>query len=510
MQKLSGIWKIICCNLLKVMAFLLTLLLLLTWTTEMLRNKTGDGHLLLSKELETQTEWDVIFAGGSRTDSSFYPMEMWRDYGFTAWNNGQSGEILPVSYYTCKNIVRRCHPKVLVVEISGVYLNRKYGNLTWAHESLDPISVQERIPAILDLIPQENKQEFLFPLALYHDRWNKLTKRDFIPSDVIYRGCSQSFEIAEDIADMELMDIPQEETLRPGDIPIEYLDKIVDLCQETGTSLLFVCVPGFLMEDPGGLSTTHDMSLEPLHANWVEEYAKEKGVDFINYIKLADQIGLDWWKHRYNYGHTNYWGGQIISKHIGQYLSENYNLPDRRTDPAYQNWNDDFAEYERLVEKNLLNVQLEAAEKGLQALKLPDLPTKVMISSAEYGDWIANQGMRLGRVNGEVREESDTITISTNAENIELYGWAVDFWNGAPLKELYLQVGDFIFKCEYGARMTVIEERYHIDAVNSGFEFTFPANLLKEDIREILFYGVSSDGKYLYEPITYVIEWTNQ
>lgn len=144
------------------------------------------------------------------------------------------------------------------------------------------------------------------------------------------------------------------------------------------------------------------------------------------------------------------------------------------------------------------------AEYGIQALRLPDLATKAMITPEEYGDWIARQGLRLGRVNGEVREEPDTISIPVDAESIELYGWAVDFWSGALLKELYLQVGNFIFKCDYGLKVTVVDERYHNGAVNSGFKFTFPANLL-DGIQKISFIGVSTDGQFLYEPVTYKI-----
>ena len=495
--------------------FLLVISVVLSGLTNMLRLKSGDSHLLLSRELQQRTEWDVIFAGCSRTNQSVYPMQLWRDYGFTSYNNAQSGETVPLSYWTCKSIIRRCHPKVLVLDVAYCYLDQTYGNTSWMHQSLDPLSAWDRIPAAMDLAPEEEKMDFVFPLSIYHTRWKELTASDFEDRSTLLKGCSQTYKIAEDIAGMELGELPEKEMLAPSDVALEYLDKIVELCKETGTQLVLVFPPAFTFPEIETISTTHDMTLEPLYANWLAEYTAEKNVDYINFYKLVDELGFDYFLHLYNYSHMNYWGGEIVTDYLGRYLAENYDLPDRRGDPAYEQWNEELLAYEVRVDRQLQNSSYTAivdstkvAEIVLERIdEINELPVKTMITREEYGDWVANQGVWIDRCNGVAPEVQTELHIPRDAKEINLYGWALDFWNDAPMQELYLQVGDESIKCEFTVERETVAERFGNDAVNCGFNITFPISLLQGgDVEKIYFIGVSADGQYVYAPAAYQID----
>lgn len=337
-------------NFSKFIVFLLLFLIILNYVSCVLKSKAGDEHTL-SGQMSTDSTYDVIFAGSSHMNNAVYPFVLWKDYGFTAFNNAQSGEIIPVSYYTASEAIETYNPKVLVLDMYMLYHDEKYGSIKWAHQSLDNLSVGNRIPAILDLLPITNWSEFLLPVTMYHDRWKEIKKIDFTGKNSVTRGAAQNFNIATDITGMTFEYTPADIKVQPNEIAVEYLDKIVNMCAETDTELLLVTLPYFISSEYK--KPTHDMSNDQAYFNWVADYAEENGLNYINYFHLVDEIGFVWTEHLYNYSHMNYWGGSIITRHIGAFLNENYNLPDRRNDDEYQHWNEDIKKYNKQVKGNL-------------------------------------------------------------------------------------------------------------------------------------------------------------
>lgn len=139
------------------------------------------------------------------------------------------------------------------------------------------------------------------------------------------------------------------------------------------------------------------------------------------------------------------------------------------------------------------------------SLGIPDLPVKTMISQEEYGKWIANAGICLDNCNDNQVGEKTDIQLDKNAVSVKLYGWAVDFCNDAPFKELYLQIGDITAKCEYGIERTGVVDHFKKDSLlKTGFRVEFPATYLQDaPDAEIAFIGVSANGQYRYQPVTY-------
>ena len=51
--------------------------------------------------------------------------------------------------------------------------------------------------------------------------------------------------------------------------------------------------------------------------------------------------------------HLNPSGARKVTSLMGEFLEENYDLPDRRLDPAYASWNEDYEAYVRMKEDYL-------------------------------------------------------------------------------------------------------------------------------------------------------------
>lgn len=322
--------------------FLLVLFYMIAQLNYILMNKEGHENIL-PVQANPEKHYDVIFAGSSHVNNGIFPMRLWENYGLVSFNNAQSGESLSATYYACKEAIENYKPDLLVVDVYMLYLNRTYSNLTWMHQTLDTMSLKNRIPAIFDLVPKDNQKEFLFPLSLYHSRWKELSSRDFIKVDSLYRGATPNSNVDEKLRDMSFEYVPEDQKIMPPEVPLEYLDKIVELCDETDTDLLLVALPYFIssqVENP-----THNLSKDQGYFNWIAEYAQSKEIPYINYFHLLDALEFDFTRYMSDYSHMNYWGGCVISDHLGQYIAEHYDFPDQRNNPDYAHWNKDLKEY---------------------------------------------------------------------------------------------------------------------------------------------------------------------
>ncbi|MBR4080702.1 MAG: hypothetical protein IKK21_02800 [Clostridia bacterium] len=342
-------------GVLQTVAILLVCLTVFMAVNQVVMNKDSFKHIMVYDELKAQ-EWDVIFAGSSHMNNALYPVQIWEEQGFASYNNAQTGEILPVSYYTIKSAIETYHPKIVVLDMYMVYHNSKTGNLTWMHKSLDRMPLINRVRAIVDLLPAGRWKEFLFPVTLYHDRWKSLGNEDFVPGrPSVTIGAVLNFTVESGLADLAYEVTPPEVKSPVVPVALDYLDRIVALCKKTNTELVLVALPYCTSSEVEG--ATHDMSLDEARLNWLADYAAQHGLHYVNYFHLMDELGFDFGRHLYNYSHMNYLGGEIITRHLGQYLADNFDLADHRGEAAYAPWDAAVPKYRKLVDAGVARMQ---------------------------------------------------------------------------------------------------------------------------------------------------------
>ena len=97
-----------------------------------------------------------------------------------------------------------------------------------------------------------------------------------------------------------------------------------DLCKENGIALVLIKAP---TEFPHWYDEWDEQ---------VRAFAEENDVEYINYIPLQEEIGLDMSQDTYDAGlHLNTQGAEKMAKYFGQYLVDNYDLTDYRNDASY-------------------------------------------------------------------------------------------------------------------------------------------------------------------------------
>lgn len=136
---------------------------------------------------------------------------------------------------------------------------------------------------------------------------------------------------------------------------------MTDLCKEKGVKLVLIKAP-----------TEYPYWYEQWDEQ-VQQFADENDVDYINFIPLQNDIGLDMSQDTYDAGlHLNTKGAEKMADYFGKYLVENYNLTDYRNDSEYASiWDKKEAAYDSMKQQQYdeLNKYGELKSFGANAIQ---------------------------------------------------------------------------------------------------------------------------------------------
>lgn len=284
---------------------------------------------------EPENTLDVVFLGNSDMYNGISTMKLWADKGITSYHIGSAQQNTWTAYYLLKDFYKTQSPKVAVIDVDFCF-NEKVGSRTCLRQVIDcmPFSLN-KLQMIFDPVYKTSTNgiiSYLFPLLRYHSRWTDITieeiKNSYTTYDVPFKGY--------DLWKQKKNGNPKNNKIIT-EIPSnckDYLDKIVDLCEQNNTEVILVYVPT-------KSSWTQEKS------DLMSEYASEKGLTFIDY-NLED---FDWNNNTRDGGrHLNVYGAEDIATRLEGELDK-YDLSDHSDDEAYANWNEDYELYEKVKEE---------------------------------------------------------------------------------------------------------------------------------------------------------------
>lgn len=272
---------------------------------------SGRSRVFASVSAEKKNTIDVLVAGDSESYTSVSPMDLWDRAGIAAYDCGQPGQRIQETYYILKTAFRTQSPKLVLFETNTMF--RDPGFLKNVQLSLtEPLA-------------------YHFPVIKYHNAWKALFDGPGGPKKS-YKG----FEIRDKVVSYEGDEEYMKETKDKAQIPEVvriYMEKIKRLCEKNGADLLLVSAPS-----PKNYNYKKHNSLE--------EYARENNLPYVDLNMKFRDIGIDWKQDSYDRGdHLNISGARKVTAYIGQYLADNYDLPDRRNDDGWREWDDLAREY---------------------------------------------------------------------------------------------------------------------------------------------------------------------
>ena len=293
---------------------------------------------MIEEYYDETTDHEVIMVGDCEVYENISTVELWREYGITSYIRGSAQQLAWHSYYLLEDTLRYEKPRVVVFNVLSLKYNEPqseaYNRMTldgmrWSATKVNAIKAS--------MTEDEDFADYVFPLLRYHSRWSSLTDDDFrhifskepvthsgyyMRADVLAQG---EFPSPLPLTDYQL-----------GDYAMKYLDMMTELCKDNSIELVLIKAP---TEYPHW------------YDEWdrqISEYAEEQGIEYINFIPLSDEIGLDMTQDTYDAGlHLNVYGAEKLADYFGEWLISNYELTDYRNNADYKAvWDKKVAAYD--------------------------------------------------------------------------------------------------------------------------------------------------------------------
>lgn len=273
---------------------------------------------------------DVLILGSSHAFENINTGTLWEKYGIASYVLGGSIQPLWNTYYYLKEALKTQTPKLIVLEGFATTLEDEYSDdgrivlntygLNW---SLD------KIRSMLVSTPSDKWDEIIPEYVQYHNRYRELTDADFLPNqnnrfydDWKGFGCNTL------ICPFECHNISEiTDTLPLYDKSEKYYRKTIELAQNNNIPIIVIVSPY------AGISESDQKKF-----NHASEIANEYNVPFKNFNLDVTNIGLDYATDVADDSHLNHLGNPKYSDYLGNYLTSNFELPDRRPDFRYQSW----------------------------------------------------------------------------------------------------------------------------------------------------------------------------
>ena len=272
---------------------------------------------------EAENSLDAMFIGNSNIYSGISPMELWNDYGYATYACGEVAQTVVESDQLLESILTCQSPKVIIFETSVLFQ-----------------------PTGMIYTIAETLQKYI-PLLRYHNRWKYLKWNDWtLKYHYKWRNSYKGYYFSAKVDPGVNRDLlpPTDKVAEITPIIYTFLENFVNTCRDNGIKLVLTTIPAV------------DWNTEKHNA--IAAFAEEYELDFLDLNAWTENIGLDWTTDSRDKGmHLNYNGAKKVTDFLGRYLSENYPLPDRREDPAYASWHEDYKAYTADMEKQKSKTQ---------------------------------------------------------------------------------------------------------------------------------------------------------
>ena len=286
--------------------------------------------------LRDDRQYDVLLFGSSHMVNGIYPMELWKNYGITAYDLGGHGASLAASYWEMRLAVEKHKPKVAVLDVLFAGSDYTEMEMGLAHELFDPYPLSRlKIQAVRDIFANKgDRMELLFPLDVYHNRWKELD------TEMVERGLTGRMQACTEkgseirvgtVALERIPLLPETDRLEARTIAMDYIEKIIIFCQENDIIPVLVYIPGQISEEWQRACNAAMALGEALGAKTLNQ----------QYMDLID-FNTDW----YDEGrHLNPSGALKATHSLGAFLQDQCGLESHLQDSACSAWQEDYRMY---------------------------------------------------------------------------------------------------------------------------------------------------------------------
>ncbi|MCQ2497549.1 MAG: hypothetical protein MJ133_01055 [Lachnospiraceae bacterium] len=317
-------------NMLKMIGFIALVSLCISFSFKALVYKdTGGGGGFDRLENLPENSVDVIFFGNSHCHCTVDQGFLWDNYGMAGFTFTAGSQPIDSTASFVEYAVSIQNPKVIVVEISGIFADELdsdyvdiYRNLVGMDYSLDYV---DRALTMAKSIGNtfECKFELLTKYPLVHNRYRELGREDYvldIPYMMGYKGSMETVPYERPSVEEWTSSDPISEDV------LSQVEKIVDIAKENNVELVFFAAPLVINQ--------HKQE----RYNAFEKYADSNSLLFVNFNNLYDELALDFATDFRDPDHLNNRGAVKVTSVLAEKIKSKYKIPDRRGDKKYILW----------------------------------------------------------------------------------------------------------------------------------------------------------------------------
>lgn len=331
-----------------LLVVLASILCSINYVSKVVARKSWEGGIIHSKSERKNV--DLIFVGSSTFQWAFSPLEIWKNYGITSYNNSLEQLGLDTSFYVVKDVLRDSKPKVLVVNVALKDENNFLLQYQFAN-----INIIDRFMAALETYKDvQTAAEKTNILRTFHARWKELNYTDF-SSQYMFKGFLY-FNWLNGYFDSYIY--PYQQNMISDEIIneyTEYIKRIDEYAKSKGVNVVFISRPTY-------------------HIKSVQFFKKlqeqlDSNIDYINYNDKITELNIDFVDDLHDMAHMTLSGGTKVLSHLVPYIQNKYGLQKNEDASADKKWASDFERYEyhknavRLSSINNLNEWLEQLNK---------------------------------------------------------------------------------------------------------------------------------------------------
>lgn len=331
--------KKILLEIFKIISFVLVFIILITvvsslfFSEKAVFKKKSNRQDLYTFFEDPPNTIQVVGVGNSDLYSGFSPLDLWARYGVTSTVCAMPLQKIRDSKDLLTLVFKSQSPQIVLIETDMLY-----------ERNPSKVNVVRQSNIISELINDADPKFFAeyieskFTIFKFHNIWKK-RRRDI--EDKLYN--THGYRYNNHVCKLKLSNYMKETTeYEPiSKRNIKQMDELLALCKSKNVTAIMVAVPS-------------PSSWNYKRHNAVTEYAKERGVSFIDLNLYYKDMGLDMRTcFRDKGNHLNYSGAKIVTMFLGEYIQKTYHLPVHSGEAGYHSWDKDLKYFEMFRKKDV-------------------------------------------------------------------------------------------------------------------------------------------------------------
>lgn len=283
---------------------------------------------------EDKNTLDMVVLGSSAADRFFNTPVFWEENHLTSYNLTTADQSCFMLEHLIDEVKKTQSPQLYIIE-TRKFVNAK-GKDSYKKRFYNVINNMKyswnRIDLINYLVDDwQERMDYYFDISSYHDNWEQFSYENLRYGKNEYKAPGKDWVNIGKISGIEPPKLVPVEEGKADPIAKESeeaLRSLLKKCQEEDIPVLFVATP-------------YAISKSAQRKNmYLSKIIEEAGFHFLDCHQYMEEIGLDFSQDYYDPRHANVIGTEKITRFVGKYIQENYQLSTEHSEKQTAEWNE--------------------------------------------------------------------------------------------------------------------------------------------------------------------------